>query len=41
MTLSSSSSDRQEGPPGDDLGGGLRGPSAEAAEGKADAERDG
>ncbi len=40
MTLSSSS-DRQEGPAGDHLGGGLRGSSAEAAEGQTDAERDG
>lgn len=33
--------DRQEGPPGDHLGGGLRGPPAEAAEGQTDAEGDG
>lgn len=37
----SSSLDRQERPPGDHLGGGLRGSPAEAAEGQTDAERDG
>lgn len=40
MTLRSPA-DRQEGPPGDHLGGGLRGPPAETAEGQTDAERDG
>lgn len=39
--IPSSPADRQERPPGDHLGGGLRGPPAEAAEGQTNAERDG